>query len=323
MADIDHPKEHRGMRADGSGPLPQFVDPDKTLERLPTLDYDSSPALDRWPGLDCAGPATYAPVQVTDTNLTATIEVPPKPTEDLAITVEVPPKPAEDLAITVEIRPKYRTASISDSDLSCAAAPALAYPNRLSAPLDLDGLLAVARAEAQKSPVYFARPTPTPPQVWTASIEPEELEAGEPTVQLPASRARRHHRWLASATIVAATMVGIAVVHASVPARTTASYVVAPTAPPPVAPAPAPQAAQAQPPAANIPSVSVQSLPRVKVGTISLAATASSHRLFVDGRVVASGSKVVKCGVHLVQVGSKGVRRYVSVPCGEEVVVAN
>jgi hypothetical protein len=59
------------------------------------------------------------------------------------------------------------------------------------------------------------------------------------------------------------------------------------------------------------------------VGTISLAAAASMHRLFVDGKVAPSGSQVVKCGVHVVQVGSRGIRRYVTVPCGEEVVVAN
>ncbi len=327
MANVDHPKVHRGMRADGSGPLPQFVDPDKTLERLPALDYDdASPSLGSWPALDCAGPVSYAPVQVTDTDLLAAVEVFPGSPEDLAVTLEVPPKPPDNLAITVEVRPRYKTASIANPPLSLAATPSLASPERPSAPFDLDGLLSLARTEAQKSSVYFPRPSPVPPQAWSASIEPEEPEepgAGDPTAQLPVHRQRGRKQWFVGTAIVAATMVGIAVVHASVPARSTASFTVTPPAPPPAVEAAPPAVEQVPPPAENIPSVSVQSLPRVKVGTVSLAAAASSHRLFVDGRVVASGSKVVKCGVHLVQVGSRGVKRYVSVPCGEEVVVAN
>jgi hypothetical protein len=323
MADVDHPKEHRGMRADGSGPLPQFIDPDKTLERLPALDYDSSPSLYPSAGLDCAGLAAYAPVQVTDTDLTATVEVPPDPTDDLAATVEIPPKPGDDLAITVEVRPKQKTASIADSDLSGAAAPSLPYPQRPSATFDLDSLLALARIEAQKSPVYFPRPSPVPPQAWSSSTSDEDPEASDPTAELPDRHPRRRTPWFVGAAIVAVTTVGIAVVHASVPAYSTTTARSAPPVTQPAADPAPPPAVQAQPQSTNIPSVSVQSLPRVKVGTISLAAAASSHRLFVDGRVVTSGSAVVKCGVHLVQVGSRGVKRYVSVPCGEEVVVAN
>ena len=76
-------------------------------------------------------------------------------------------------------------------------------------------------------------------------------------------------------------------------------------------------------PGAAIPAISVQSLPRVESGTISLAAVAASHRLFVDGRVIESGSAIVSCGSHIVQVGSRGQRKYVNVPCGQEIVLAN
>ena len=72
----------------------------------------------------------------------------------------------------------------------------------------------------------------------------------------------------------------------------------------------------------DVPAVSVQSLPRIDVGTVSLAAVASGHRLFVDGRLAENGSMVVQCGAHVVQVGSKGTKRYVDVPCGKEVVLA-
>ena len=239
------------MRADGSGPLPQqFVDPDKTLERLPTLDYDCPLNGTR---SRLRGTATYAPVQVTnqsDRHHRGSSEA----QGDLAITLEVPRSPPRTWPSPSRSGPSTGRLPSPTSTSPALRPLRLAYPNRLSAPLDLDGLLAVARAEAQKSARLLRAAHPTPPQVWNrVESSRRGFEAGEPTVQLPASRARRHHRWLAGATIVAATMVGIAVVHASVPARTTASYVVAPTAPPPAAAAP--QAAQAQPPAANIPSV--------------------------------------------------------------------
>jgi hypothetical protein len=69
--------------------------------------------------------------------------------------------------------------------------------------------------------------------------------------------------------------------------------------------------------------MSAQSLPQVEVGTISLAAVASSHRLFVDGHLAADGSAVVTCGAHTVRVGSRGATRHILVPCGQEVIVAN
>ena len=65
----------------------------------------------------------------------------------------------------------------------------------------------------------------------------------------------------------------------------------------------------------------MQSLPRVQSGAISLAAVAASHRLFIDGRVAAGGSAIVACGPHLVQVGSRGQKRTIDVPCGTEIVL--
>ncbi len=69
------------------------------------------------------------------------------------------------------------------------------------------------------------------------------------------------------------------------------------------------------------PTFDVTSLPQAPVGTVSLAATASSHRLFVDGAVAPSGVAVVRCGKHLVKVGSKGRTRVVDVACGGETIV--
>jgi hypothetical protein len=44
--------------------------------------------------------------------------------------------------------------------------------------------------------------------------------------------------------------------------------------------------------------------------------------LIVDGVVAPSGSVVVRCGKHLVRVGSKGRRQVVNVACGGETIVA-
>jgi hypothetical protein len=84
-------------------------------------------------------------------------------------------------------------------------------------------------------------------------------------------------------------------------------------------PTPSQQAATAGP---SAPTFDVANLPRAPVGTVSLAAAASSHRLIVDGVVAPSGSVVVKCGKHLVRVGSKGRTQIVDVACGGETVVA-
>lgn len=72
---------------------------------------------------------------------------------------------------------------------------------------------------------------------------------------------------------------------------------------------------------AAAPTYDVTSLPQAPVGMVSVAASASAHRLFVDGAVVPSGSLVVKCGKHLVKVGSKGRTQVVDVACGNETIV--
>jgi hypothetical protein len=79
---------------------------------------------------------------------------------------------------------------------------------------------------------------------------------------------------------------------------------------------------KAAPKTSSTPSVDVSSLPQAQVGSISLASSATGHRLFVDNSVYASGSAVVSCGRHFVRVGSRGRAMTVDVPCGTDVVVA-
>jgi hypothetical protein len=125
--------------------------------------------------------------------------------------------------------------------------------------------------------------------------------------------------------------VGILVLGLAIRAVSTRSVVeVAAAAPPARAPIAMSRVAPASAPAATavkaaagsgVPTVDIASLPQSPVGTVSLAAVASSHRLFVDGVVAANGTVVVSCGQHFVKVGSKGRSQSVDVPCGTDVVV--
>jgi hypothetical protein len=87
-----------------------------------------------------------------------------------------------------------------------------------------------------------------------------------------------------------------------------ASPVVLAAAPAPVEASPAPAVAV----------VDVATLPRPHEGTIL---GAHGHRLWVDGHLVDGSTAVVACGRHVVQVGSAGTPRDVSVPCGDAVAV--
>ena len=49
---------------------------------------------------------------------------------------------------------------------------------------------------------------------------------------------------------------------------------------------------------------------------------APKHRLWVDSHLAPSWKRTVKCGEHVVQVGSQGEARTVNVPCGGEISVA-
>jgi hypothetical protein len=200
-------------------------------------------------------------------------------------------------------------------------------PSAPSAPLDLDRLLARARAEASRSPEYFR--SASAPGVVSFPDDPTPvpivLMAEAPrTTAVAAPRAfRQSYVWAAGFAAAAAFLVAGVAVGQSRSAATSA-HELPPQAPPSRAPSSMTRsAAPVAPKNEGVQAVAVQSLPRVESGTISLAAVAASHRLFIDGRVADGGSAIVTCGTHLVQVGSRGVRRRIDVPCGQEIVVAN
>jgi hypothetical protein len=80
-----------------------------------------------------------------------------------------------------------------------------------------------------------------------------------------------------------------------------------PTVAPPPAPAPAPDAVRGP-----------------QKGALGIPANASGHRVFVDGRIVASqpGTVVVDCGRRTIKIGHDGREQVLDVPCGGRIDVA-
>jgi hypothetical protein len=316
LQQVDYRTVRRGRRAEGSGPLPQFdlgrwdaFDPDRTMQRLAVVPEAAPTPV--WLGAhdDYVGPASSSEA---------------------------------DMAATVEIVPEIDTDDILEA--APVLRPPLVLPPRASLPLDLNRLLAHARAETRKSVDYFHPSTPLPPELAAAVAIPHVADVmgarnrTDPTVAIariaPEPLAlggfvlerRRRLTWIVG-TVLAASVATVAVAaiesgvsSARSPESVTVTKPVAVAAAAPVPPAQTPFAAA---PDSKIPTVSAQNLPQVESATISLAAVAISHRLFIDGRVAQGDSEIVKCGRHIVQVGSHGVRRHVDVACGQELVVAN
>ncbi len=305
MEQVDHRRE-RGRGPDGSGPLPQFdlralerFDPDQTIERLPRLFLPAMPASTPARARHGAPPAN----EVDAADLAVTVEIVPELSASDLVDDE------EDAIIPVVVSAPRTTMRPPPP----RPLPPLVLPAPVAVPVDLDRLLARARAEASRSPEYF-RPAPA----MTTSDEAIRILRDRQA----APHGVRRTLALVAGTVVAfavmAVTVGVAVGHSAPAARSPSSIRVLRQA---AAAAPVAMSAVIERP--SIPSMSVQSLPRVESGTISLAAVAASHRLFVDGHLVEAGSAVVTCGTHLVQVGSRGQRKYVNVPCGQEIVLGN
>jgi hypothetical protein len=184
--------------------------------------------------------------------------------------------------------------------------------------VSIDRLLARARVETSRSTEFF-RPAPPPGASALAAVDP-----AQPGTSVAARRWRGPGLIVGGATIAA---VFLAVVGLGTARVSSARAPVSVTVERPVAALVA--ASPATPPepsmlvAAAAPAVAVQSLPRVATGTVSVAAVAASHRLYIDGKLASAGSATVSCGRHAVKVGARGATRTVNVPCGQEVVVAN
>jgi hypothetical protein len=116
---------------------------------------------------------------------------------------------------------------------------------------------------------------------------------------------------------------------APAPSPSPAPSPIAPAAPAPAVLAePAVAAAPARAAPAAVPTMSVDALPKSPIpadsSLVTLPAYAQGHRVFVDGRViaVADGSPTkIKCGRHMIKIGSARKPRVIDLACGREVVI--
>src|SRR5690606_3108658 len=106
---------------------------------------------------------------------------------------------------------------------------------------------------------------------------------------------------------------------------------------PPMAAAPAPSsaapaeaavaAAAADPVPTATPTAPVGVLPESDVephlALVTLPRSSRGHRIFVDGRMVASGPAPMqlKCGTRRIKIGSAGKPRIAELPCGGEITL--
>ncbi len=246
----------------------------------------------------------------------------------------VPPAIAAALRVGLEPEPDARCVTAADMRDVLAA-----FVRADDARRELAAALATIRGEIQVLPfeqsVTTGRPsalpaarapTPSPPPPRPAApTRPERpiavptpyavVQSVSPVDVTPRDRPRADGFVLLVASIVCAAMVGLLVLARHAPARPHAAATVADARPPEeaqsVAPAPTEARAQDDPPSP------------VSSGALVVPAMGISHRVFVDGRVIGATGEThtVRCGPHLVRVGSQGRLQHVTVPCGGETAV--
>jgi hypothetical protein len=180
----------------------------------------------------------------------------------------------------------------------------------------------VELVDVEPPPLPSPSPFPPAPQPSVATTQATPLplppRPSRPVFQVPlAPEAVRRARGLLAplAGVLAAAATG-----------TIVSFLWPPSAPRREAPVTAPLAATPAAPtitaarsANDVPVVDVAKLPRAKEG---LVIGSEGHRLWIDGALAPSWQAPVACGAHVVQVGSAGVPRAVTVPCGANVTVS-
>jgi hypothetical protein len=258
-------------------------------------------------------------VQVEDILLEVYAEDPPPPISSIAMAIaaSVPPPPAQSAAVDALLR---------------ASDPAFApYPHHLQ--------------HAQHAP-GFASSAPHDPDLETPSVAPVMMASTVPPGPAPAPAARPNRAAAVAIWSALLLVVGVAAAGAvmfgirngtyarlrdgarSVAVRTPHSAPVAASPAPPASPAPVAVVVAPPAPSPVLPTVSVDSLPKPAIAAdaslVTFPAYAQGHRVFVDGRVLAvtdGAPATIKCGRHVVKIGSGRKSRVLDFACGREVIV--
>ncbi|HXT99361.1 MAG TPA: hypothetical protein VN903_00115, partial [Polyangia bacterium] len=231
---------------------------------------------------------------------------------------------------------------------SMASAPAIAPPPAAapppaSAPPPPASALPSSHGAVPERGAASVRPPPVPADARVARAP--KASSGPPEPKEPSGPWGL--RLVMAAAVIATAMVIVTATRR--PPKVALVPIVAPAATPPIDPPPSgdvdaaqaasqppqPQSDQAQAPAAA-PAVAEKAGPEAPparvvhddgddMGTVVLPSRASGHRIFVDGRRVktneADGGEALhlRCGAHVIQIGSGGPQESIEIPCGGEV----
>jgi hypothetical protein len=319
-----------------SAPLPRFELP--TLEpvdwgpappseprRLPQVD--SSPSRDSWASSEEIRPEDILEddpsIEVLSIDLEDELEIEVDAEEPLKAAVDVPHAERRYPSPLITVAPQVRPPS---GELP----PHLSQGQDSPAPHFLIRSLPLTNDR----PVDEARKGRITPSIVPVAIDFALGAADSPFAYDPNPARRKLRRRLAIAAVAVAGLFAVGVAlrpkiakfiapRAALAATVREPLAVARVAVPPpetAAPPPAPPKNEATSShRAGVASIDVANLPQASVGTVTLAAAAAEHRLFVDGVVRPRGEAVVSCGKHRVKVGSRGRTRIVDVPCGGDV----
>jgi len=219
-----------------------------------------------------------------------------------------------------------------------------------TAPLKAEPAPAPAETAQAAAPAPAKR-APVPPPIPATALAPSPViapapapPAGTAAGSLPPKASA--HLWAArivvGAALVATAFAIVIIVKRSAPQAGIAPTAAAPQAPPSVEAAPAgdPERAQASAPVTkplvaadkgedDAKSDAQDKIGDDKMGTVVLPVRAAGHRIFVDGRRLkaqgnAQGSTEdgpvrLRCGPHVIQIGTSGSQEAINVPCHGEV----
>jgi hypothetical protein len=336
LADADRMMPRRALRGDSRGPLAQYPlaameddvsDSAKTLERRPVTHAVAAKLVAVPP------PKALNPNRTEEIQLEDVLEAIPLVANDSraaaaaspVIPVGPPPAPLRVDALPYVAPPRI-TANFAPPPPPPPVAPSFALPRAPRAgntqEIDVADVLEVVQIDHRPASVY--------PVTADVGVRRRFAELTIDNYRLPV---RRNVALILAGILASALLLLVVAIAATRPSSSsgaTAQRSAAPVAKPATFARSLPPVAAAPPPAANtasggVPEVSVLSLPRVPptTGTLRLEDSAIGHRFFVDGALQVGESVEVRCGRHVVKVGSAGHPHVVVVGCGEEVSIGH
>lgn len=289
-----------------------------------------------------------AEVQVEDILLEVYAEDPPPPMtrrssgvesvearESIAMAIAsiVPPAPAQSAAVDALLRasdPAFAPFAPFASRPGQAHGAGADYETPSVGPMMMATVPPPARPVLGDARAVRARRRGLALAIWATVIMVTGIAAGAAIVMAVRNGTYAHLRESAKSLAERATSKHDAPVAAAAPAApaVAAAPVAAPAPVAIAAPVVATSAAPTSAAPAAVPTVSVEALPQpaiaARASLVTFPAYAEGHRVFLDGRVlpVVEGTPTtIRCGRHMLKIGSARKARVVDFACGREVIV--